>query len=65
MTAKWTFQHESATDITGLHDTSPTDARGLKLRLECGYTWMNKNDGNGWIQTSVEFRRTSVRESVG
>lgn len=62
----WTFQHESAVDASGVHcNVKPTDIHGLRLRLSCGYTWMNMNDGNGWIQTSVILRRMQIRAAVG
>lgn len=54
--ATWTFQHESAVDARGVHNVAPTDARGLRLRLQCGYTWMNQNDGRGWRQTKLVLR---------
>lgn len=63
---KWTFQHETAVDASGQHlNVNSSDLRGLKLRLESGYTWMNKNDGTGWIQTSIVIRRLEIRKAVG
>jgi hypothetical protein len=41
---KWIFQHENGSQI----ETSNNDLRGLELKIECGYRWVNKQDGNGW-----------------
>lgn len=59
----WTFKHEDAIDESGLHrNVTPTDARGLRLRLESGYTWMNQNDGRGWRQTTTVLREVERQE---
>jgi hypothetical protein len=63
--ALWTFQTRDAVDASGLHKGYPTDARGLRLRLESGYGRLNKNDGNGWRQLEVEIRKAEIAEAVG
>jgi hypothetical protein len=61
----WTFQTRDAVDASGLHRGSPTDARGLRLRLESGYGWVNRNDGSGWLQLEVAIRRAEIAETTG
>jgi hypothetical protein len=56
----WKFQFADGNVHTGY----ATDARGLKLRAECGYTHV-KMDGtadDGWLQVSVAIRKAEQRE---
>lgn len=62
---KWTFQTRGAVDASGLHEGNSTDARGLRLRLESGYGWVNKNDGQGWRQLEVAIRQAESAERAG
>jgi hypothetical protein len=61
---QWTFQTRDAVDASGLHRGNPTDARGLRLRLESGYGWVNKNDGSGWVQLEVAIRKAESAETA-
>lgn len=45
-TKTWTYQNPEGEQATG----NPTDSRGLDLRRQCGYSWVNFNDGTGWRQ---------------
>lgn len=58
----WLFQLTDAVDASGQHNGSPTDARGLHLRAESGYGWVNKNDGQGWTQIAVAIRHAELHE---
>ena len=54
---KWLFQVAATGEI---HVGSPTDARGLRLRADCGYSHV-KIDGS-WLQLSVAIRKRSLAE---
>lgn len=56
----WTMRHES----DSLMQTAPRDLCGLRFAKDCGYLWINKNDGNGWLQTSLLIRREEIRCAV-
>jgi len=58
----WKFQTVDAIDASGMHEGSPTDARGLRLRAESGYGWVNM--GDGWLQISVAIRKVDVAEQM-
>jgi hypothetical protein len=47
MTA-WLYLHDSTDAV---HLGQPTDARGLRLRQECGYTYVDM--GRGWMQIGM------------
>ena len=57
--ANWKFQ---TADGLSLHYGKPTDARGLRLRAECGYGWVNM--GDGWLQLSVAIRKVALAEQM-
>ena len=57
--ATWKFQ--TADGLT-VHAGSPTDARGLRLRMESGYGWVNM--GDGWLQLSVAIRKVDLAERM-
>lgn len=61
----WKYQHDTATE---LHYGTPTDARGLKLRRDCGYThvYMGQGDGcyDGWLQINVAIAKLEIRERI-
>lgn len=46
----WKFQ---TTDETAVHTGLATDARGLRLRAQCGYGWVHMGDASGWLQLTV------------
>lgn len=48
----WKFLHDSSDEI---HLGIPTDARGLRLRQECGYTYVDM--GRGWMQIGIAMHR--------
>ena len=54
----WDMHHEADT-ITKM---SPTDARGLRLRRECGYQWVDRRDGQGWRQIQFVIRDLEYNE---
>lgn len=56
--ALWKFQHDSI----AVHEGYATDARGLKLRKDCGYTHVNR--GDGWLQIEVAIRKLAVMEQI-
>jgi hypothetical protein len=56
--AAWKFQ---TADGLSVHNGSPTDSRGLKLRAESGYTHVNM--GDGWLQLSVAIRKLKLAEA--
>ncbi len=58
-TTKTTWKFQTA-DGLAVHDGYATDARGLRLRAECGYTHVNM--GNGWLQLSVAIRKVEHAE---
>ena len=58
----WKFQTTDAVDASGLHLGNPTDARGLRLRSQCGYGWVNM--GDGWLQLSVAIRKLELAEQM-
>lgn len=60
--SKWRFQHDSGS----VTDGHATDARGLKLRAECGYTHvkMNGTPDDGWLQIAVAIRKVDARERM-
>lgn len=53
----WRYQ---TTDGLATHEGAPTDSRGLKLRAESGYGWVNMN--TGWLQLSVAIRKLELAE---
>lgn len=55
----WKFQ---TSDGLAVHDGNPTDARGLTLRYECGYAWVNM--GDGWLQLPVAIRKVKLAEKL-
>ena len=55
----WKFQ---TADGLAVHDGYATDARGLRLRAECGYGWVNM--GDGWLQLSVAIRKVDLAERM-
>lgn len=55
----WKYQKE---DGLSLELASPTDARGLRLRAECGYTHVNM--GDGWLQIQVAIRKVDLAERM-
>lgn len=56
---EWKFQTK---DGLSIHTGKATDARGLRLRAECGYTHVNM--GNGWLQMSVAIRKVALAERI-
>lgn len=60
----WKYQHETST----VQDGAPTDARGLKLRRDSGYThvYMGQSNGNydGWLQINVAIAKLEIRERM-
>lgn len=59
--ATWKFQTDNdANGQTAVHVGYATDARGLRLRAECGYGWVNM--GDGWLQLSVAIRKLEIAE---
>jgi hypothetical protein len=58
----WKFQTVDCTDASGLHLGKPTDARGLRLRAQCGYGWVNM--GDGWLQIAVAIRKVEFAERM-
>lgn len=59
----WKFQTDSdANGQPAVHEGKPTDARGLRLRAECGYGWVNM--GDGWLQLSVAIRKVELAERM-
>lgn len=57
--ATWKFQ---TSDGLAVHEGAATDVRGLRLRAESGYGWVNM--GEGWLQMSVAIRKTRLAESL-
>lgn len=57
--ARWQMQHESGTTLEVSSGTS------LSLAAECGYQWVNKQDGEGWRQVSLLVRAQQIRTIVG
>jgi hypothetical protein len=55
----WKFQ---TIEGDAIHFGRPTDARGLRLRAECGYGWVNM--GDGWLQLSVAIRKLTLAEKL-
>lgn len=60
---KWLFQ---TADGRSIHEGSPTDSRGLRLRAESGYTHvkMTGTPDDGWLQMSVAIRKVDLRERL-
>ena len=60
--AAWKFQFEDGNVHTGY----ATDARGLKLRAQCGYTHvkMEGTADSGWLQIAVAIRKVEMRERL-
>lgn len=58
-TQGWRFQFEDG----NVHTGSATDARGLRLRSECGYTHVKMGDA-GWLQLSVAIRKLEHAERM-
>jgi len=56
----WRFQ---TTDESAIHIGGPTDARGLRLRAECGYGWVHMGT-DGWLQISVAIRKVELEERI-
>lgn len=58
----WRFQFEDG----NVHIGHATDARGLRLRSECGYTHvkMEGTADSGWLQISVAIRKLELREAL-
>jgi hypothetical protein len=54
---KWRFQHEDESQIV----SDKCDIRGLELKKECGYRWVNRNDGNGWRPIDFVINEEEVR----
>lgn len=61
MSTNWRFQ---TTDETAIHHGKPTDARGLRLRAQCGYGWVRMGDASGWLQLSVAIRKVELDERL-
>ena len=59
MKASWKFQ---TADGLAVHTGFATDARGLRLRAECGYGWVNM--GDGWLQLTVAIRKLDLAERL-
>lgn len=55
----WKFQHEDETLCYG----NPTDARGLEIRKQCGYTWVCMGSV-GWLQIQVAQRKLALAERL-
>jgi len=53
----WFYQNAAGTEI---HQGPPTDARGLSLRADCGYTHVNM--GSGWLQIHVAVAKLKLAE---
>lgn len=60
--AQWKFQTTDCVDASGIHSGNPTDSRGLKLRAESGYGWVNM--GDGWLQISFAVRKLQMAEVI-
>lgn len=60
--AMWRFQTVDCIDESGIHSGHATDARGLRLRAQCGYGWVNM--GDGWLQLSVAIRKLELSERL-
>lgn len=61
--ATWTYQTADSTPGPSTIATGkPTDSRGLRLRQECGYGWVNM--GAGWLQISVAIRKLDLAERL-
>ena len=58
----WRFQHDSGT----VADGNATDARGLRLREQCGYTHVKTagTSDDGWLQIAVAIRKVEARERM-
>jgi hypothetical protein len=61
MTNKVTWKFQTV-DGLSVVDGYATDARGLRLRAECGYSHVNM--GNGWLQMSVAIRKVDLAERM-
>ena len=61
MTTTWKWQHETAET---LHTSAPTDARGLRLRAQCGYTHVHMGTVDGWLQIAVAIRKVALAEQL-
>jgi hypothetical protein len=61
----WKFQHEFNGEIA-MHTGNATDARGLRLRADCGYTHvkMEGTADDGWLQIAVAIRKVEARERM-
>jgi hypothetical protein len=61
----WKFQHEFNGELA-MHVGNATDARGLRLRAECGYTHvkMEGTADDGWLQINVAIRKVAARERM-
>lgn len=58
---EWKFQ---TSDETAIHRGNPTDARGLRLRAQCGYSHVHMGDASGWLQLSVAIRKVELAERM-
>ena len=61
MTTTWKWQHDTA---TVLHISAPTDARGIRLRAESGYTHVHMGTPDGWLQVQVAMRKVEFAERL-
>lgn len=57
----WRYQNA---DGTAVHSATPTDARGLRLRAESGYTHVHMGTADGWLQISVAIRKVEHAERL-
>ena len=55
----WLYQ---TSDGLAVHKGYATDARGLRLRAQSGYGWVNA--GEGWLQLSVAIRKLEMAERI-
>jgi hypothetical protein len=60
----WKYQHETST----VQDGAPTDARGLKLRRDSGYTHVymgqSQESYDGWLQINVAIAKLEIHERM-
>lgn len=59
MNTTWQYQ---TSDGLSVHPGARTDSRGLRLRAESGYGWVNM--GEGWLQMSVAIRKLNMAERM-
>ena len=58
----WKFQTADSNPVMAVVDGAATDARGLRLRAESGYGWVDM--GNGWLQISVAIRKLTLKAKL-